>query len=104
LEAGDLTPDELYEHLHYAEIEADIEDQRFGSVCALLANAHRDREERPDPFLPTDFFRLRSAPDVEPEEPEDETPAAAAIWNDFWVGVKTRTKQDKAKRAKRSAR
>ena len=49
-------------------------DFRAGQVCFLLAEINRDKERRPQPFSPADFFP--SLEDLRPEPPsEDELEA-----------------------------
>jgi hypothetical protein len=65
---GRLTPLELSAHLHVWNLKQDREDFRFASIQALTAEINRDREKRPWPFTPFDFFTPRS----KPKEPEPE--------------------------------
>lgn len=50
-------------------------DYRAGVVASLIANAHRDQDARPSPFLPEDFFP--SLAELRPEPTEDELLARA---------------------------
>ena len=44
-------------------------DMRFAHLTTWYANAHRDREQRPDPYIAADFFPSLPRP---PEEDADE--------------------------------
>ena len=63
-----------------------IEDHRIGTVAALLANIHRDRKRRPQPFRPMDFF---PQPDVNPVKK-----AEAGLKAAFAEQTKPKPKQD----------
>ena len=67
-----------------------IEDHRFGTVAALLANIHRDRKKRLQPFSWKDFF----------PQPETKTVkhAEAALKAAFSDKTKPKPKQDDARK------
>lgn len=56
----------------------DIDDDRFGTVAAAVANANRNPKKQPKPFTAADFFPGR---DVEPIEDDIET--SGAKWRAF---------------------
>jgi len=69
-ELGRLDPGDVHKLLEAWRERERRRDVRVGQVCALLAEVNRDRERRPQPFHPADFFP--SLEDLRPPPPGDE--------------------------------
>jgi hypothetical protein len=72
LEFWVLTPAELAPYVEsrikWRKWEMKIEDQRFGMICATIANVNRD-PKKTKPYTPAHFFDLGDAP-KQPERPD----------------------------------
>jgi hypothetical protein len=90
-EIGDTTPIEFEALVSQYLKQQDMENMRFGQVCATLANLQRDADKTPEPYRSTDFFSPLST-QQEPIEDESNEQAAAVILDNFWVAIKSRTK------------
>lgn len=66
-ELGAMSPAEVRELLDAWQARERRLDFRAGQVCFLLAEINRDRESRPTPFSPADFFSSLEA--LRPEPP-----------------------------------
>lgn len=92
----DLTPPDLDELQHQWLIQQDLENQRYGAICSVIANTHRNEKNKPEPFKPTDFFpSLIKASEPEPA-PEESPEILADVMDDFWVQLRSATRQKQA--------
>jgi hypothetical protein len=60
---------EIAEWMAFASLEPFGEeraDLRAGIIASVLANIHRDRKRRPEPFSPTDFMPFVELPKTAP--------------------------------------
>jgi hypothetical protein len=89
-EIEDTTPNELDALIDQYLIHQDLENERFGQVCATISNWKRDPESKPEPFVPTDFFLKLSQPDEEENELDEKQ--QAMMLNAFFEDVSLRTK------------
>ena len=69
--------------------EQDAELQRdrcfpAAMVCSVIANAHRDREQKEDPFTPADFMPVNAADQARREAEEAREPSKEEI--EAWKG------------------
>jgi hypothetical protein len=66
-----MTSQQFTEWLAYDQLEPFGElraDFRVAQLTSITANVNRDRERRPEPFIPLDFMPYAEQPELEPEE------------------------------------
>ena len=87
-EIADTTPIEFDEIQQSYLLKRDLDNARYGQICAVLANLKRDPEKQSDPYTPFDFFpRL-----VEPEEDDIDEKNQAIILDSFYEDVRATTR------------
>ena len=96
-EIDDTTPLELEALTEHYLDELDIDNQRFGLICSTLCNLKRDPDQKPEPYQPSDFFRMHREQEsfnIETSEQDHTT----EMLDDFWVCIKTRTRMKQGKK------
>jgi len=92
-EISDTTPVEFEELCEQYLIGRDLDNVRFGQICAVLANLKRDPDKRSDPWTPFDFFpRMYNPIDIQEEQAEGDERNRAIILDLFYEDIKTRTR------------
>jgi hypothetical protein len=78
-EFWDLTPAEFRTYIQIRDEwrikEMEIENQRFGQICATFANVFRNKKEKSSPYVSSDFLSMRK------QEPEQKANRLEQFYN-----------------------
>lgn len=91
-ELQDTTPIEFTELSNQYLVKRDLENSRFGQICAVLANLKRDPEVRSEAFTAFDFFPQLSQTEPPLEEHENDELNRGIILDAFYYDIKARTR------------
>ena len=56
-------------------------DYRAGMICSTIANVNRNKDTKPEPWMPEDFFPSRNAKQKSRAQSPDDMLATVKIWN-----------------------
>src|SRR5579862_9724787 len=97
-EAEDLTPVELVAMQHQFKQRLEIENHRFGMVCASIYNSQRATADAHF-FQPSEFFASPSSKETgeDHEMTEEYERNRAQVLDDMFVDIKTRSKIERSR-------